>query len=74
MAKKLTDNQLGAICQEEIALSRTYAGNIVQQDRAEAQRLYDGGLLGNEVEGRSTYVSTDLTDMVHATIAQLQPG
>ena len=71
---KLTDNQLGAICQEEIALSRTYAGNIVQQDRAEAQRLYDGGLLGNEVEGRSTYVSTDLTDMVHATIAQLQPG
>jgi hypothetical protein len=71
---KLTDNEIGGILQEQISLSRTYAGNIVQQDRADARRLFDGGLLGNEVTGRSSYVDQSLTDMVNATIAQLQPG
>ena len=70
---KITDNQIAGICREQISKARTYSGYVLQDDRAQALKLYDGRELGNEVSGRSSIVSQDLTDMVHATIAQLQP-
>ena len=71
---KVTDNEIGRIISEGIAKARTYAGNIVQEDNADALRMFNGEKLGNEQEGRSDIVSNDLADVVNATIAQLQPS
>lgn len=71
---KLTDNQFAAICSNQIEIGRTYAGNVLQNDRERAYDMFEGNALGNEVDGRSQIVSMDLSDMIDATIAQLQPG
>lgn len=65
---------LKAICSDQIAISRTYAGNILQNDREKAYRMFQGEPLGNEQEGRSHIISMDLSDMIDSTVAQLQPG
>ena len=71
---KVTDNEIGRIISEGIAKARAYAGNIVQEDNADALRMFNGEKLGNEQKGRSDIVSNDLADVVNATIAQLQPS
>ncbi len=70
----MKNEQLGAICSEQIAISKTYAGAVVRDDIAASLRMFQGEPLGNEQKGRSSIVSNDLSDMTDAVIAQLQPG
>ena len=74
MVSKASKERFGAICAEQISLARTYAGAVLQQDRAEAYNMFEGNRLGNEQVGRSQIVSMDLSDIIDATVAQLQPG
>jgi len=74
MVSKASNERFGAICAEQISLARTYAGAVLQQDRAEAYNMFEGNRLGNEQVGRSQIVSMDLSDIIDATVAQLQPG
>ena len=70
---KITDNRFASILSGQIQISRTYAGYVLQDDRAQADQMFEGRAR-TELEGRSNIVSNDLADMVDATIAQLQPG
>ena len=70
----ITDAELSAIIQGEINRFRSYSGSRVEEDWREAIDMFEGRPLGNEISGRSQFVSQDLTDMVHAIVAQLQPA
>ena len=74
MVSKVTKSRFAAICQDQIGVSRTYANNVVMNDRAAAYDMFEGNKLGNEQAGRSQIVSNDLSDMIDATVAQLQSG
>jgi len=70
----MNDEKLAAMCSQQIAISKTYAGAVVRDDIAASLAMFQGEPLGNEQPGRSNIVSNDLSDMIDAVIAQLQPG
>ena len=71
MKKKQNDLELCARIQTEINSAIGYLGGDVSEDRRKALDYYLGEPLGNEVEGRSSVVSRDVSDVVDATLPQL---
>jgi len=61
--KKLTDDDLVAIIDDNINQSQNYSSKL-SSSRAEALKLYNCDPLGNEKRGRSTYVSSDVRDVI----------
>lgn len=68
MAQKITEDQLKAITDQEIRQSLGYMGGKLSEQRRKAEYYYlglpKGDLSPPEVEGRSTVVSTDVSDTV----------
>ena len=72
-SKKARDAWLGGLCDRE--LERAEGGNSdeVQSNRELAMEYYQAKPRGDEIEGRSQVVSTDVADMTNATLAMLVP-
>src|SRR5687767_7564415 len=60
----MTDNQVKAILDAHIHNSMGYIGGELSEQRGLAMDYYLGEPFGNEVEGRSKVVSTDVADTI----------
>ena len=58
-------------CMDEIRRIRGDSENKLESDRAEALRYYNADSLGNEQDGRSKYVTSDLADTVEWILPSL---
>ena len=61
--QKLTEDNLLSIIEREVASSTSYGGELDNQ-RRKAMEYYNGEPFGNEINGRSSVVSTDVMDVV----------
>ncbi len=68
---EMDEVQLGSIVSGEITDALNHFDSEYTQDRLRALDFYLGEPLGNEVEGRSAVVSTELADTVEAIIPNL---
>jgi hypothetical protein len=64
MMSAMTDSELKSILTAEIADSLAHLGGELSEQRRKALRYYLGEPFGNEQEGRSKVVSTDVADVV----------
>jgi hypothetical protein len=64
MMSAMTDSELKSILAAEIADSLAHLGGELSEQRRKALRYYLGEPFGNEQEGRSKVVSTDVADVV----------
>jgi hypothetical protein len=64
MAKKLTDSEIRALLEAEIRGAAGYSSSELSDQRRQAIDAYHGQPYGNEVEGRSSYVSHDVADTI----------
>ena len=71
---KVTQRELGAWIERELAMSEGYGGGELAEVRKQALDRYYGRPRGDEVAGRSIVQSSDVADMVEAVIAQMLPG
>lgn len=62
----MDDDKLKAVVKNEIHNAVGYLEDEIDEDRREALEYYYGRPLGNEVEGRSAVVSTDVQDTVES--------
>ena len=62
----MTDNELRAIVENEIRTSIGFLGGELSEDRRKAMQYYLGDPFGNEIEGRSGVVSTDVQDTIES--------
>ena len=62
--KKLTDDEILGILDDEIRQAVGYESSELSSQRQTALEYYYGEKFGNEVEGRSTYVSRDVADTI----------
>lgn len=58
--------RLQAIVDEEVHSSVGYVGGETSESRARAMEFYYGEPFGNETEGRSQFVSTDVQDVIES--------
>ena len=65
--QKMTDDMLLSIIDREVNQSTSYSGELSEQ-RRKAMEYYNGEPFGNEIEGRSSVVSTDVMDVIEWTI------
>ena len=68
---EMDDVQLGSIVSGEITDALNHFDSEYTQDRLRALDFYLGEPLGNEVEGRSAVVATELADTVEAIMPNL---
>ena len=68
---EMDDVQLGSIVSGEITDALNHFDSEYTQDRLRALDFYLGEPLGNEVEGRSSVVATELADTVEAVMPNL---
>lgn len=61
---QMTESELKSVLAAEIADSLAHLGGELSEQRRKALRYYLGEPLGNEQEGRSKVVSTDVADVV----------
>lgn len=75
MPKKITDDELIARVNQELRSAQDYMGGKLSTQRRKALMYYmgqaEGDLAPPEVEGRSTYVSTDVADTVEWLLPSL---
>ena len=69
--KPLTEPEVAAILQSEIQSSLGYIGSDITNQRQKSLEYYFGEPFGNEQEGRSQVVSTDVSDVVESIIPTL---
>lgn len=69
-SKKLKKNDLIRYIDQEISNSSTYNTKI-SRDRATAIKYYNGEPFGNERKGRSTYVSSDVMEVISWCMPQV---
>jgi hypothetical protein len=62
--KKLADSEILGILDDEIRQAVGYESSELSSQRQTALEYYYGEKFGNEVEGRSTYVSRDVADTI----------
>ncbi|TNE39201.1 MAG: hypothetical protein EP347_05055 [Alphaproteobacteria bacterium] len=67
----MTEVELQALIAQEIHLATGAAGNTLQEERAENLKYYLGEKFGNEMEGRSQVVSSDVADTIEWMLPQL---
>lgn len=61
---RMTESELKALLHEEINQALSYSSGDLSKDRATAMDYYLGKPFGNEEEGRSQVVSTDVADTI----------
>lgn len=75
MPKKITDDELLARVDQELRQAQDYMGGKLAAQRRKALQYYmgqaEGDLAPPEVEGRSTFVSTDVADTVEWMLPSL---
>ena len=69
--KPLTDSELSSILHSEISSSLGYIGSDVTSQRQKSLEYYFGEPFGNEQEGRSQVVSTDVSDVIESILPTL---
>lgn len=62
--KTMDDLELLSILESEKRTALGYLGGQLSEDRRKALSYYNGELFGNEIEGRSQYVSTEVRDTI----------
>ena len=65
--------ELASLLRSEIRIAANVGDDAAATDHL-ARRYYEGSLPGQTSPGRSTYVSTDVADMVEATVAASVPA
>jgi hypothetical protein len=70
MAKRLTDDELRTLCEQEIVGASEYGADLAEE-RASAMDAYNGELMGNEVEDRSQVVTREVLDTVEWVLPSL---
>jgi hypothetical protein len=70
-AKALSENEVSSILASELKNSYGYFDTGLVDDRKKANEYYFGESFGNEVEGRSQVVSTDVADTIEAILPAL---
>lgn len=60
----MDEDELKAIIEAQIQNAMGYVGGDLSQERAQAMEYYLGEPFGNEVEGRSQVVSSDVADVI----------
>ena len=73
LSEKKMKERLAAVVQNELANAECGENDEVQANREEALNYYHAKPRGDELEGRSRVISTDVADMVNATLAMLVP-
>jgi len=68
---QMTDSELKSILAAEIADSLAHLGGELSEQRRKALRYYLGEPFGNEQEGRSKVVSTDVSDTIEWILPSL---
>ena len=74
MAKKilkLEDPTLRSILQGQITNAIGYLGGLLSDQREKSLKYYQGDPLGNEMDGRSQVVSTDVADTVESLLPNI---
>ena len=66
-----TDEKLQAAVSAELGDAIDYVDDIISPERAEATKYYKGEKFGNEIEGASEYVSTDVRDVALGILPNL---
>ena len=69
--KALTDIEVGSIVSSEIKASLGYIGSDITEQRQKSLEYYFGEPFGNEQEGRSQVVSTDVSDVIESILPTL---
>lgn len=69
--EKLTEDRLRAILKNEVEQASGYLGDELQEDRAEALDYYMGEPFGNEVDGQSQVVMTEVQDAIESIMPSL---
>ena len=69
--KKMTEEELITLIDQQIQQSEGFIGNELNDQRAEALDFYYGEPFGNEKEGLSNYVSADVRDTIEWIMPQL---
>jgi hypothetical protein len=69
--KPMDDTELQGIVASEVEDAITYIDSDLSPLRAEATAYYRGDLFGNEEEGNSQYVSTDVRDTVNSMLPSI---
>ena len=69
--KPLTDIEVGSIVSSEIKASLGYIGSDITEQRQKSLEYYFGEPFGNEQEGRSQVVSTDVSDVIESILPTL---
>ena len=75
MPQKITDDELIARVDQEMRMAQDFMGGKLSQQRRKALQYYmgqaEGDLSPPEIEGRSTFVSTDVADTVEWLLPSL---
>ena len=71
MAKKMTENELLAYIGSEIDLASGHMSSELSAQREDAMKYYLGEKFGNEIDGRSEIVTTDVRDTVEYIMPSL---
>ena len=69
--KPLTEPEVAAVLQSEIYASLGYIGSDITTQRQKSLEYYFGEPFGNEQEGRSQVVSTDVSDVIESILPTL---
>ena len=69
--KALTELEVGSIVSSEIKASLGYIGSDITEQRQKSLEYYFGEPFGNEQEGRSQVVSTDVSDVIESILPTL---
>ena len=69
--KSLSEHEVSAILSSELKNSYGYFDTELVEDRKKANEYYFGEAFGNEQEGRSQVVSTDVADTVESILPAL---
>ena len=67
---RLTDSQIGSLVQSELDAALSYRGTLSEK-RAQLMRYYNAEPYGDEVDGQSIAVTTDVADVVESMLPSL---
>jgi hypothetical protein len=70
-AKKLDEKQLKAAIKKQITNAVGFIGGEISEDRQKAMEYYLGEPMGNEIDGRSQVVSTDVQDVIESVMPDI---
>lgn len=70
-ARPLTEEEIKGVIAQEISNALGSLGSEISEERRRAIQFYYGRPMGNEIEGRSSVVLTDVTDTIEWTMPAL---